>query len=72
MRLRREPDIAGYLYDSHGGLEHDDRNNTVCQIVGRAGTDNEQMEYGPAFLVRFGDGVEIVAYSIELNPWYPT
>lgn len=66
--------VQGYVFESVSDEAPDaDRNNTICKIVSRAKvSEHELMEYGPAFKVKFGDGYEMVAYSSELHPWYPT
>lgn len=62
--------VNGFLFLTEA--EHP-RNNTVCQIMDKAGaSDVEILENGPAFKVRFGDGEEMVVFSSELRPWYPT
>lgn len=63
--------VQGYTFDSVGS-EHESRNNTTCQIIERAEGDADLMEFGPAFVVEFGDLEQIIAYSSELSPWYQT
>lgn len=67
-----EPTYKGFVFDNGGTERNGDRNGHVCQIMERAGTDNERVEHGPMFLVRFADGEEIIASGYELSPWYPT
>ena len=62
--------VQGCIFDSVGD-EHQKRNNTVCQILERAEGEH-LLEFGPAFLVEFGDLEQIIAYSSELSPWYQT
>ncbi len=66
--------VQGFSYDSVSDDEPD--NGLICQIVGRTGpldaSEQEILDLGPAFLVRFGDGHERTAYACELRPWYPT
>lgn len=65
--------VRGYMFISVGEVGVD-RNETICQIIGRDTeiSDNEVVENGPAFRVRFGDGHVLTAFSSELHPWYPT
>lgn len=76
VSLSRKPDpVQGYLFDcySSGDPNLEERNNTVCKIVGRAEvSDSELLDFGVAFDVEFGDGFKTRAYSCELSPWYPT
>lgn len=71
VRVREfEPNaVQGYVFQS---IAEHPRNGDVCQILNRAGTDVEQLDRGPGFNIRFGDSEEMLAYSDELSPWYPT
>lgn len=62
--------VQGYVYE--GADDEDKHNNTICKIERRADvSDNEAREYGPAFLVRFGDDTTKIVFGMELSPWYP-
>lgn len=62
--------VQGFMFRT---VEDDPDNDSICRIVRRAeASDQEVIEMGPAFLVRFGDGHQRVAYAMELSPWYPT
>lgn len=71
MENKKVPNpVQGYIFDGVGD-EHADRNATVCKIIDRVeGTDT--LEFGPRFLVEFGDLFQMTAYSAELSPWYQT
>ena len=64
--------VQGFLYN---GVSEDEemarRNETVAQIRERVEGDHT-MEFGPAFLIEFSDGFQMVAYSAELRPYYQT
>lgn len=69
--------VQGYLFRSvaeEGDLVR--RNDTVCRILRRAEvtdvSEHDVLDMGPAFVVRFWDGLELVAHANELSPWYPT
>lgn len=65
--------VQGFMYDNEGTEEHKQHNQTICQIIGKGdANDYELMEYGPAFLVKFGNGDVITAFARELHPYYPT
>lgn len=69
--------VQGFTFDSVAeDGELSTYNGNICQIVRRASateaSENEVLDYGPAFVVRFGDGKEDTAYASELSPWYPT
>lgn len=69
--------VQGYLFKSVAeGNELARYNDCVCRILRRARasefSENETLNSGPAFVVRFGDGHTEVAYGHELNPWFPT
>ena len=73
-----EPVVQGYTFSSFASPESSlgKRNGDVCQMVRRAREGDvhlqELLDLGPAFIVRFGDGHETVAFGVELNPWFPT
>lgn len=64
--LKNNEVVAGYMY-----TYSDERGNTLCQIVERAGTDEEQMDE-PRFLVEFMDGERMLVDASDLHPWYVT
>lgn len=70
--------VQGFLFESvaEHGSDLGARNDTVCKIVRRASyveaSEHDVLDQGPAFLVRFSDGHEEIAYAHELSPWYPT
>jgi hypothetical protein len=77
VREKEQTPVQGFTFEScleDGELST--RNGDICQVVRRASeheaTDNEVLNLGPAFRVRFGDGKEETAYAQELSPWYPT
>jgi hypothetical protein len=62
--------VQGFLYMSGASDELD---GSIVKIVGRAKVSDEQvLENGPEFVIRFGDGLEMDAFASELSPWYPT
>lgn len=63
--------VEGFMFEPPIPSDEPAREGTVCQIVEREESNNT-LETGPAFLVRFGDGFEMEAYSAELRPWYAT
>lgn len=70
-RVRSElprPKVEGYKYLNEFD---EDRDLEVCTIVGRADHDQSMTGFSPTFVIRFGDGVEAVAISEQLHPWYP-
>src|SRR5690348_2560091 len=63
--------VKGYMFNTVDGSNIADRNETVCQIIGRVEEEGSLMENGPMFKVKFGDGHEDVALASELSPWWP-
>lgn len=62
--------VQGFTFMS--GYDHE-RDGNIVKIIGRVKADDDQvLEHGPEFLIRFGDGFEMEAMASELSPWYPT
>ena len=62
--MPQPPPVEGFYY-----LDPDsDRHGEICQILDRWPPD--PLAYLPTFLVRFDDGVEALAVSHSLHPWY--
>lgn len=71
MAEKKQNPVAGYTFTRPDG-EGAEYNETICKIIERTGGEGDVLSYGPTFLVEFGDGKRMRAYSDELHPWYPT
>lgn len=70
-KKQRNEFVQGYMFNTIADGSLSDRNETVCQIIGRVTEEGSLMENGPMFKIRFGDGHEDTATASELNPWWP-
>lgn len=67
VRKKKENPVTGYIFRSDADVP---QNEKICQIIARAEPDGETLE--PAFVVRFSNEEELIAWGSELRPWYPS